>query len=205
MRPITIAALSPQDRSRALAAMQEDELDLVIVGGGVVVAGAALDAATRGLSVGILEARDWASGTSSRSSKLIHGGLRYLEMLDFGLVREALKERGLLLQRLAPHLVRPVQFLYPLTHRGWERLYVGAGLTLYDAMAAVSSTSSGVPRHKHLTKRHALRLAPSMRKDALVGAVQYYDAQVDDARHTMFVVRTAVAYLSLIHISEPTR
>ncbi|HEY8662627.1 MAG TPA: FAD-dependent oxidoreductase, partial [Propionibacteriaceae bacterium] len=193
MRLTSTAALSPQDRSRALAAMQEGELDLVIVGGGVVGAGAALDAVTRGLSVGILEARDWASGTSSRSSKLIHGGLRYLEMLDFRLVREALKERGLLLQRLAPHLVRPVQFLYPLTHRGWERPYVGAGLALYDALAAVSSTSSGVPRHKHLTKRHALRLAPSMRKNALVGAVQYYDAQVDDARHTMFLVRTAAA------------
>jgi len=177
--------------------MQEGELDLVIVGGGVVGAGAALDAVTRGLSVGILEARDWASGTSSRSSKLIHGGLRYLEMMDFRLVREALKERGLLLQRLAPHLVRPVQFLYPLTHRGWERPYVGAGLALYDALASVSSTSSGVPRHKHLTKRHALRLAPSMRKDALVGAVQYYDAQVDDARHTMFLVRTAVSYGAL--------
>ncbi|HZW42847.1 MAG TPA: glycerol-3-phosphate dehydrogenase/oxidase [Dermatophilaceae bacterium] len=177
--------------------MQEDELDLVIVGGGVVGAGAALDAATRGLSVGILEARDWASGTSSRSSKLIHGGLRYLEMLDFRLVREALKERGLLLQRLAPHLVRPIRFLYPLTHRGWERPYVGIGLALYDAMASVSSTASGVPRHKHLTKRQALRIAPSMRKDALVGAVQYYDAQVDDARHTMFVVRTAVAYGAL--------
>ena len=197
MRPITIAALSPQDRSRALAAMQEDELDLVIVGGGVVGAGAALDAVTRGLSVGILEARDWASGTSSRSSKLIHGGLRYLEMLDFRLVREALKERGLLLQRLAPHLVRPVRFTYPLTHRGWERPYVGVGLALYDAMASVSSTASGVPRHKHLTKRQALRVAPSMRKDALVGAVQYYDAQVDDARHTMFLVRTAVAYGAL--------
>jgi glycerol-3-phosphate dehydrogenase len=177
--------------------MQEEELDLVIIGGGVVGAGAALDAVTRGLSVGILEARDWASGTSSRSSKLIHGGLRYLEMLDFRLVREALKERGLLLQRLAPHLVRPVQFLYPLTRRGWERPYVGVGLALYDALAAASSTSSGVPRHKHLTKRHALRLVPSMRKDALVGAVQYYDAQVDDARHTMFLVRTAVAYGAL--------
>jgi glycerol-3-phosphate dehydrogenase len=177
--------------------MQEDELDLVIVGGGVVGAGAALDAVTRGLSVGILEARDWASGTSSRSSKLIHGGLRYLEMLDFRLVREALKERGLLLQRLAPHLVRPVAFVYPLTHRGWERPYVAAGLTLYDALAALSSTASGVPRHKHLTKRQALRLVPSLRKDALVGAVQYYDAQVDDARHTMFLVRTAVAYGAL--------
>jgi len=177
--------------------MQEDELDLVIVGGGVVGAGAALDAVTRGLSVGILEARDWASGTSSRSSKLIHGGLRYLEMLDFRLVREALKERGLLLQRLAPHLVRPVQFLYPLTRRGWERPYVGVGLALYDALAAASSTASGVPRHKHLTKRQALRLVPSLRKDALVGAVQYYDAQVDDARHTMFLVRTAAAYGAL--------
>jgi glycerol-3-phosphate dehydrogenase len=197
MRPTTTADLSPQDRARALAAMQEDELDLVIVGGGVVGAGAALDAATRGLSVGILEARDWASGTSSRSSKLIHGGLRYLEMLDFRLVREALKERGLLLQRLAPHLVRPVPFVYPLTHRGWERPYVAFGLGLYDALAAVSSTASGVPRHKHLTKRQALRLVPSMRKDALVGAVQYYDAQVDDARHTMFLVRTAAAYGAL--------
>jgi glycerol-3-phosphate dehydrogenase len=197
MRPTATAALSPQDRSRALSAMQEDELDLLIVGGGVVGAGAAVDAVTRGLSVGILEARDWASGTSSRSSKLIHGGLRYLEMLDFRLVREALKERGLLLARLAPHLVRPVQFVYPLTHHGWERLYVGAGLTLYDTLASVSSTASGVPRHKHLTRRQALRLVPSLRKDALVGAVTYYDAQVDDARHTMFLVRTAVAYGAL--------
>jgi glycerol-3-phosphate dehydrogenase len=168
-----------------------------MVGGGVVGAGAAVDAVTRGLSVGILQARDWASGTSRRSSKLIHGGLRYLEMFDFQLVREALRERGLLLQRLAPHLVRPVPFVCPLTHRGWERLYVGAGLTLYDALASVSSTASGVPRHKHLSKGHALRLVPSLRKDALVGAVEYYDAQVDDARHTMFLVRTAMAYGAL--------
>src|SRR5471030_1734805 len=135
MRYTATSALSPHNRSQALEAMQQDELDLVIVGGGVVGAGAALDAVTRGLSVGILEARDWASGTSSRSSKLIHGGLRYLEMLDFRLVREALRERGLLLQRLAPHLVRPVPFIYPLTHHGWERPYVGAGLALYDALA----------------------------------------------------------------------
>src|SRR5665648_922770 len=124
MRSVT---LSPESRQDALDAMGAEVLDILVVGGGVVGGGAALDAATRGLRVGLVEARDFASGTSSRSSKLIHGGLRYLEMLDFGLVREALKERGLLLQRLAPHLVRPVQFLYPLTHRGWERLYVGAG------------------------------------------------------------------------------
>ena len=117
-----------------------EELDVLVIGGGVVGAGCALDAATRGLTVGLVEARDFASGTSSRSSKLIHGGLRYLEMLDFGLVREALRERGLLLQRLAPHLVRPVPFLYPLQHRGWERLYAGAGVLLYDAMAASGGT-----------------------------------------------------------------
>src|ERR687890_523309 len=124
-------ALSPRARDEALERMGREELDVLVVGGGVVGAGAALDAATRGMTVGIVEARDWASGTSSRSSKLVHGGLRYLEMLDFGLVREALRERGLILERLAPHLVRPVPFLYPLQHRGWERPYVGAGIALY--------------------------------------------------------------------------
>jgi glycerol-3-phosphate dehydrogenase len=153
-----------------------------------------LDAATRGLSVGLVEARDWASGTSSRSSKLIHGGLRYLEMLDFALVLEALRERGLILTRLAPHLARPVKFLYPLAHRGWERPYVAVGITLYDVMARSGGRSSGLPFHRHLTRRRALREAPSLRKDALVGAVQYYDAQLDDARHTMNIVRTAAFY-----------
>ena len=108
-------------RTAALEELATTALDVLVVGGGVVGAGAALDAVTRGLSVGLVEARDWASGTSSRSSKLVHGGLRYLEMLDFRLVAEALRERSLLLNRLAPHLVRPVSFLYPLTGRGWER------------------------------------------------------------------------------------
>ena len=112
------ATLGPAQRAESLAAMAERELDVLVVGAGVVGAGTALDAATRGLSTGLVEARDWASGTSSRSSKLIHGGLRYLEMLDFALVREALKERGLLLERLAPHLVKPVPFLYPLAAQG---------------------------------------------------------------------------------------
>src|SRR5881394_496892 len=120
--------LGPAERSAALAAMAGQAFDVVIVGGGVVGAGAALDAATRGLSVALVEARDWAGGTSSRSSKLIHGGLRYLEMLDFGLVAEALKERGLIVTQLAPHLARPVPFLYPLKHRVWERPYVAAGV-----------------------------------------------------------------------------
>lgn len=170
------------------------EFDVLVVGGGVVGAGSALDAVTRGLTVGIVEARDWASGTSSRSSKLIHGGLRYLEMLDFGLVREALRERGLMLDRLAPHLVRPVPFLLPLTRRGWERLYVGAGVLLYDALSMSSRTSRAVPHHRHLSRSQALRECPALRRDALIGAIQYYDAEVDDARHTMTVIRTAAAY-----------
>jgi len=174
--------------------MADTELDVLVIGGGVVGTGAALDAATRGLSVGLVEARDFASGTSSRSSKLIHGGLRYLEMLDFRLVAEALAERGLLIETLAPHLVRPVPFLYPLKHRGWERLYAGSGVALYDTLSLLSGRSRGVPHHRHLTRSGALRVMPSLRKDSLVGALQYYDGQVDDARHTMFIARTAAAY-----------
>ena len=129
-----------------------------------------------------LEQRDLASGTSSRSSKLIHGGLRYLEMLDFGLVREALQERGLLLTRLAPHLVRPVPFLYPLTHRGWERPYVGSGLLLYDAMARLGPADAGLPRHRHLSRKAVARIAPDFAPESIAGAIRYYDCQVDDAR-----------------------
>src|SRR5258708_21262416 len=112
--------------------MGSEELQVLVGGGGVVGAGVALDAATRGLSVGLVEARDFASGTSSRSSKLVHGGLRYLEQLNFGLVREALTERGLLMQRIAPHLIRPVSFLLPFTHYGWEGAYYRAGPDIDD-------------------------------------------------------------------------
>ncbi|MEU2546485.1 glycerol-3-phosphate dehydrogenase/oxidase [Streptomyces roseolus] len=191
------ATLGPAERAAALAAMAERELDVLVVGGGVVGAGTALDAVTRGLSTGIVEARDWASGTSSRSSKLIHGGLRYLEMLDFALVREALKERGLLLERLAPHLVKPVPFLYPLQHRGWERLYAGSGVALYDAMSVSSGHGRGLPAHRHLSRKGALRVAPCLRRDALTGALQYYDAQMDDARFVLTLVRTAASYGAL--------
>ncbi|MGS2589829.1 glycerol-3-phosphate dehydrogenase/oxidase [Streptomyces hebeiensis] len=188
------ATLGPVERGQALEAMAERELDVLVVGAGVVGAGTALDAVTRGLTTGLVEARDWASGTSSRSSKLIHGGLRYLEMLDFSLVREALKERGLLLEKLAPHLVKPVPFLYPLRHRGWERLYAGTGVALYDTMSVSSGHGRGLPVHRHLSRRHALRVAPCLKKDALVGALQYYDAQMDDARFVTTLVRTAATY-----------
>ncbi len=188
------AQLGPGERAQALARMAEQELDVLVIGAGVVGAGTALDAVTRGLVTGLVEARDWASGTSSRSSKLIHGGLRYLEMLDFALVREALKERGLLIHRLAPHLVKPVPFLYPLQHRGWERWYAGSGVAMYDAMSLSSGHSRGLPLHRHLSRGHALRVAPCLKKDALVGALQYYDAQMDDARYVATLVRTASAY-----------
>ncbi|KAB2368780.1 MULTISPECIES: glycerol-3-phosphate dehydrogenase [Actinomadura] len=186
--------LGPAERAAALDRMGREEFDVVVVGGGIVGAGAALDAATRGLTVAVVEARDFASGTSSRSSKLIHGGLRYLEQYNFDLVREALTERSLLLQQIAPHLVRPVPFLLPTTHHVWERAYFGAGVALYDLLSLQMGMSRGVPHHRHLTRRGALRLAPSLRKDAFTGAIQYWDAQVDDARYVMTVLRTAAEY-----------
>jgi glycerol-3-phosphate dehydrogenase len=186
--------LGPEEREAALARLKEKELDILVVGGGIVGAGSAMDAVTRGLSVGILEARDWASGTSSRSSKLVHGGIRYLEQLDFRLVREALIERGLLLQVLAPHLVKPVRFLYPLKKRVTERFYIGAGMMLYDIFSYTGGRPPGVPHHRHLSKRQVQRLMPSLANDALVGGITYYDAQVDDARYVASLVRTASFY-----------
>ena len=170
-----------------MARLRDDTFDILVIGGGVTGAGAALDAATRGLSVALVEGRDFAAGTSSRSSKLVHGGLRYLEQLNFALVLEALRERSLLLERLCPHLVRPVPFLLPLTHRFWERAYIGAGVALYDTMGG----RNGLPGHRHLTRKGARRLFPSLKPGALVGAIQYWDGQVDDARHTLMLARTA--------------
>ena len=163
---------------------------MLVVGGGVTGAGVALDAATRGLRVALVEQRDFASGTSSRSSKLFHGGVRYLEQMNFALVREALKERELMLTRIAPHLVKPVSFLYPLEHALWERPYVTAGLTMYDTMGG----SRSVPRTKQLTKGGVRKIAPALRPDVHHGGLMYHDAQCDDARHTFTVVRTASAY-----------
>ena len=185
--PVQLDAKYRADAWKRLAAKQ---FDVLVIGGGITGAGVALDASTRGLTTALVEQRDFSSGTSSRSSKLFHGGLRYLEQMNFDLVREALRERELMLSRLAPHLVRPVSFLYPLTSRGWERPYVTAGLTLYDTMGGTRS----VPRHKQLTRTGALKLAPGLRSDSLTGALLYYDAQADDARHTLTTVRTAASY-----------
>src|SRR5690554_7591509 len=186
--------LGMEERAEAIEGLKSRELDILVIGGGIVGTGCALDAVTRGLSVGMVEARDWGSGTSSRSSKLVHGGIRYLEQLDFRLVREALIERGLLLQRLAPHLVKPVRFLYPLKTRLIERLYIGAGMLLYDIFSYSGGRPPGVPHHRHLTKRQMLRASPSLANDAFIGGLTYYDAQVDDARYVSSLARTASFY-----------
>ena len=199
-RPVGESApgqLGPAQRAADWQRLAGEQFDIAVIGGGVVGSGAALDAATRGLKVALVEARDLASGTSSRSSKLFHGGLRYLEQLEFGLVREALHERELMLTLLAPHLVKPVNFLYPLTHRIWERPYVAAGLALYQTLGGTRS----VPGQRHLTRAGALRLAPALKRDALVGGVHYYDAITDDARHTMTVARTAAQYGAVVRSS----
>lgn len=185
------SALNPHQRSSDIESLKSEEFDILVIGGGVTGAGIALDAASRGLSVALVEAADLASGTSSRSSKLIHGGLRYLEQYDFRLVKEALREREMMVTSLAPHLVKPVSFIYPLTGRFKERTYVGAGLALYDILRGFKRA---LPWHKHLDQRKIAKIAPSLRSDIILGGIQYFDAQVDDARHTMMIARTAKRY-----------
>ena len=180
--------LNPEQRDADLARLGKEHFDVLVLGGGINGVGVALDAITRGLSVALIESDDFASGTSSRSSKLIHGGLRYLEQYDFKLVREALHERELLVSALAPHLVKPVAFLYPLQEKVKERTYVGAGLALYDALRGFKRA---LPGHKHLSQKTISEIAPSLRTDVITGAIRYFDAQVDDARHTMMIARTA--------------
>ncbi|MEV6842564.1 glycerol-3-phosphate dehydrogenase/oxidase [Actinoplanes sp. NPDC051411] len=190
--------LSPIRRVADLRRLRDEQFDVLVVGGGVTGAGAALDAASRGLKVALVEARDLAAGTSSRSSKLIHGGLRYLEQLELHLVHEALTERGLLSTRLAPHLVRPVPILVPLppanpAARVWHRGYYGLGVAAYDVFAGVFGTGRGMPLHKHLSRAGARHLFPSLRADAVAGAIRYYDGQVDDARLVVNLARTAAS------------
>ncbi|WP_081788527.1 glycerol-3-phosphate dehydrogenase/oxidase [Candidatus Blastococcus massiliensis] len=186
--------LSPARRRADRARLADEVVDVLVIGGGVTGAGAALDAASRGLTVALLEARDFAAGTSSRSSKLIHGGLRYLEQFAFPLVREALHERARLVQTIAPHLVRPLPFLLPLTSPVWQRAYFGAGVALYDVLGAAFTRRRPIPRHRHLSRSATLEAFPGLRRDVVHGAIRYWDAQVDDARHTLAVVRTAAGH-----------
>lgn len=188
--------LGAEEREAAIRTLRspEHELDVLVIGGGITGTGAALDAVTRGLSTGLVESRDWGFGTSSRSSKLVHGGIRYLEQMNFALVREALIERGLLLRRLAPHLVRPVRFLYPVTQPVIERAYVGAGMLLYDLFARTGGNPPGVPWHRHVSRKRLARESPGLRPHAFRGGLSYSDAQVDDARYVAMLARTAASY-----------
>jgi len=176
------------DRRTTLERLARDPVDLLVVGGGIVGAGILLDATSRGMSAALVEQDDIASGTSGRSSRLIHGGLRYLAQLRVGLIRESLDERSRLI-RLAPHLVTIAPFLFPvyglpLVHRA----FYGAGLTTYDLLGAARDGG----RSRHLSARAALEATPVLRRRGLRGAIRYHDGTVDDARFTLAVVRTAI-------------
>ena len=197
---ITAVALGPEYRAAALRRLAEEQFDVLVIGAGVVGAGAALDAASRGLKVGLVEARDFASGTSSRSSKLVHGGLRYLKQLNFALVFEALRERKLILEKLCPHLARPVEFIYPLEKPFVDRAWVGTGVGVYDVLGA----GRGVPSHlRHLSKKATLRSFRSGKPGAIKGGIAFYEGQLDDARHTMVIARTAAEYGAAVASSTP--
>jgi len=192
---ITAVALGPEYRSAALRRLGEEQFDILVIGAGVVGAGAALDAASRGLKVALVEARDFASGTSSRSSKLVHGGLRYLKQLNFHLVFEALRERKLILEKLCPHLARPVEFIYPLEKPLIDRAWVGTGVGVYDVLGA----GRGVPSHlRHLSKKATMRSFRSGKPGAIKGGIAFYEGQLDDARHTMAIARTAAEYGAVV-------
>ncbi len=188
------SSLSPRSRADAITAMTSEPLDLLVVGAGATGTGTALDAAARGLSVALIDKGDIAGGTSSRSSQLVHGGLRYLQQGNVALVRESLRERELLLTTLAPHLVRPLPFVLPLRHRVWQRAYMGAGLTAYDVLAR----SGALPRHRHLSRRRTLERFPDLRAEKLAGGLEYYDAQMDDARLAVAIARTAAGRGALV-------
>src|SRR6516165_1831638 len=183
---------TPFDRDAALARLSDQHFDVLIVGGGITGAGVALDAAARGLRTALVERRDFASGTSSASSKLVHGGLRYLQQREFRLVYEALAERQRLLEN-APHLVEPLAFLIPLfgksgvIKKGLAWTYSNA-LWLYDLTGGWRIGR----RHKRISKQEALSLFPSLNADRLVTGFLYWDAHADDARVTLTVARTAV-------------
>lgn len=203
MRARDMESLSSKVRTHNLARLEKEQFDVIVIGGGVTGAGVALDAAARGYKVALLEKTDFASGTSSKSTKLVHGGIRYLPNFDFGLVREALIERGFLLQN-APFLVSPLPFVLPIYEGdrhpvgmpfttpggiGLGRL-LDLGLWLYDGLAG----RRNVDRHRHITREEVMRLAPSLMTAGLKDGFVYYDAQTNDARLTMAIMRTAAQY-----------
>ena len=191
--------LSRRTRAANLERMRRETFDVAVIGGGATGAGIALDAATRGLTVALLEKQDFAAGTSSRSSKLIHGGLRYLEQFEFALVREGLHERARL-RRNAPHLSQPLPFLIPVYKEGKRsplgnnRLKLRAGLALYDWLAGRRNFA----RHGWLSAAEALAFAPHLSPHGLRGAFVYYDGLTDDARLVIEIIKTAAAHGAVV-------
>jgi len=175
-------------RRQAFEELDQQHFDLLVIGGGITGAGIARDAALRGLKVALLEKSDFGSGTSSKSSKLIHGGLRYLQHAEFGLVFEAVSERTLLL-KLAPHLVKPQLFLVP-TFRGQYpgRFVLGCGMWMYDALSKFAAPD----RHRAYRKKGVQKIEPGLKADGLTGGVTYYDGMTDDARLTLETILDAV-------------
>ncbi|MGL6266806.1 MAG: FAD-dependent oxidoreductase, partial [Chitinophagaceae bacterium] len=174
-------------REEMIARLREDKIwDLIVIGGGATGLGIAIDAASRGYSILLLEKYDFAKGTSSRSTKLIHGGVRYLAQGNIKLVREALKERGLLLKN-APHLTRKQAFIVP-SYKWWEKWYYGTGLKIYDLLAG----KLGIGKTEILSAETVLQRLPVAEKKGLSGGVGYYDGQFDDARLAINMAETAV-------------
>lgn len=183
----------PTKRSDLLLRLAEPRTwDLAVIGGGATGLGVALDAAARGLSVVLVDSHDFAEGTSSRATKLVHGGVRYLAQGNLSLVREALAERARLL-RNAPHLAQPLSFVMP-TYRWWERLWFGAGLRAYDLLAG----RAGLGRTQSLDRQQTLRALPNVRPQGLMGGVRYWDGQFDDARLALALARTAAVHGALL-------
>ena len=173
------------DRNEIIQNLTKTKFDLVIIGGGITGGGIALDAAARGLKVALLEKGDFASGTSSKSTKLIHGGLRYLKQFDFWLVKEVGSERAIV-HKLAPHLVLPEKMLLPLIDGGsYGKWLTSIGLKVYDILAQVS----GDDKRKMLEKKEALELEPLLPKKKLKGAGYYAEYRTDDARLTIETIR----------------
>jgi glycerol-3-phosphate dehydrogenase len=185
-----VLELSEATRRRDLAAMADGILDVLVIGGGITGAGVALDAASRGLRVGLVEANDFASGTSGRSSRLVHGGARYLRSGDVGFVYEALRERHVLL-RLAPHLVRPLSFVVPL-RRFADRAAMRTGLTIYDGLAA----GRNIGRHRAVNVEEMAHAAPGLTRPS--PGYRYWECRTDDARLVIEVLRTAASFGSLM-------
>lgn len=178
------------DRADIIQKMSKEPYDLVVIGGGITGGGIALDAAARGLKVALVEKGDFASGTSSKSTKLIHGGLRYLKQFDFWLVKEVGSERAIV-HKLAPHLVLPEKMLLPLIENGsYGKWLTSVGLKVYDILAQVT----GDDKRKMLEKKEALKLEPLLPKKILKGAGYYAEYRTDDARLTIENIKTALQY-----------